>query len=1004
ESAEEWVLRRTREFNTAVREAPQDVKLWLRFAAFQDTVARLLARRGAEVAGAAAEKKLAILQRALEAHPGHPALLRAMMAASEHLVEPENLRDRWERLLRRTPGEPALWRDYLACRRSAFSSAKLSGLQAAYGNAMHALASERARLQRQAATATAVERPAALAVVSALDRELVRLVLELMELELGAGASEVAIARIQALVEFHCFAPGSLDRGASASGGGMGAAGGGGLRLSSGALLRLFENFWEAGAPRAGEEGAVGWAKWYRKENEALWVAKTGAGDDSGGRRRGESRRQDEDTDPGDSGGGWTGWMELPPLSSAGQAQGAEAQDAGAQHEPAAPGSSGEEDEGENEDDDGATEDEGVQLTEEELLAQLGLKLDEQLEEMQQQGVPPGILSRWLRTERERSARCWRPLRPPRVDFRLSSPQHGKGESGSGGGGEGGGDQRGPDAQQVVLLEEIRDGIFPIEDLDLKLDLILGCFCLLGVPLAPPGNPTGDGACGICAVPLLSSSAGCLSQSFFRLLPQQSALATCQAFLPPDLAAAADSAAGRGGRGGRVGGGPERWYLQDESRRAFVARMLRGLLVDGPYADHPQLCLVYLLVEASQALDADADNGSGGGTATAAAAATASFTFKLLLPRADRAREAARGLLSERRNSLAILMSLAAFEDAAGQPRAAQRFRDAALVGAAALPLAEQRLLPLLVNQYAEVERASASAASSAVALESALRAHHVLRWFLAAWLPARSAGVGASLSSCTPYKSGQQITREDVAAARRGFEARIPSLLTAEDGALDAYSASCLYLGGLFETLTGRLFPAAGGGLAAALTIYKHVTAAAPVSVRQSSGYHEALAVAYCGLVVSELSAAAATGSGLGGGRGGAGVGVQPARARMAVLQALELYPHNPQLLALRLQLGRLAGGGAQCRLRRDLAAMAVALRRRAEGSLEALALAEADGADTVTGTGGGAPAGLSNSAFAAAIAAVVWWAQLAVEAAQSHADPRVSGLLERAAAARHL
>ncbi len=35
-----------------------------------------------------------------------------------------------------------------------------------------------------------------------------RLVLELVELELGAGASEVAVARVQALLEFHCFAPG----------------------------------------------------------------------------------------------------------------------------------------------------------------------------------------------------------------------------------------------------------------------------------------------------------------------------------------------------------------------------------------------------------------------------------------------------------------------------------------------------------------------------------------------------------------------------------------------------------------------------------------------------------------------------------------------------------------------------------------------------------------------------------------------------------------------------
>lgn len=149
--------------------------------------------------------------------------------------------------------------------------------------------------------------------VSELDQELVRLVLELVELELGAGASEVAVARVQALLEFHCFAPGvstginlmklritkqpigkctrtnrsfrdwdapnidrcaawsslrtrqATDQGAAAAGSGGpygGLTGAGGRALSPGALLRLFDNFWESGAARVGEDGALGWASW----------------------------------------------------------------------------------------------------------------------------------------------------------------------------------------------------------------------------------------------------------------------------------------------------------------------------------------------------------------------------------------------------------------------------------------------------------------------------------------------------------------------------------------------------------------------------------------------------------------------------------------------------------------------------------------------------------------------------------------------------------------------
>ena len=39
ETAEEAVLRRTRDFNVALRERPQDLQLWLDFAAFQDEAA-----------------------------------------------------------------------------------------------------------------------------------------------------------------------------------------------------------------------------------------------------------------------------------------------------------------------------------------------------------------------------------------------------------------------------------------------------------------------------------------------------------------------------------------------------------------------------------------------------------------------------------------------------------------------------------------------------------------------------------------------------------------------------------------------------------------------------------------------------------------------------------------------------------------------------------------------------------------------------------------------------
>ena len=42
ESRDEYVMRRTKEFNIAVRERSHDLQLWLDYAAFQDDIPRLV--------------------------------------------------------------------------------------------------------------------------------------------------------------------------------------------------------------------------------------------------------------------------------------------------------------------------------------------------------------------------------------------------------------------------------------------------------------------------------------------------------------------------------------------------------------------------------------------------------------------------------------------------------------------------------------------------------------------------------------------------------------------------------------------------------------------------------------------------------------------------------------------------------------------------------------------------------------------------------------------------
>ncbi len=199
------------------------------------------------------------------------------------------------------------------------------------------------------------------------------------------------------------------------------------------------------------------------------------------------------------------------------------------------------------------------------------------------QGVPPAILRRWLRTEAARSARDWQPLRPqPASDApctdrdtdAAAQPPH--------------------DPQRVVLLEDIRDCIFPIEDPELRYSLVLGLLTLLGVPLAAAAAATtlaggGGGACTI--------GVGCVPCTFLQLLPAQTALATCQQLVPwPGGPLAALYGGGNGSGGGDSGGGSYgactgggAWLCEDESRRLLVARVLKALLLRGPYSDEPQV-------------------------------------------------------------------------------------------------------------------------------------------------------------------------------------------------------------------------------------------------------------------------------------------------------------------------------------------------------------------------------------------------------------------------------
>lgn len=72
ESNQEYVLRRTRDINVAIREHPENLQLWLKYASWQEEASKLLhvVRRGPAGDAAVLERKMSVLETALKHHPG----------------------------------------------------------------------------------------------------------------------------------------------------------------------------------------------------------------------------------------------------------------------------------------------------------------------------------------------------------------------------------------------------------------------------------------------------------------------------------------------------------------------------------------------------------------------------------------------------------------------------------------------------------------------------------------------------------------------------------------------------------------------------------------------------------------------------------------------------------------------------------------------------------------------------------------------------------------------
>ncbi|KAK9820400.1 hypothetical protein WJX72_009973 [[Myrmecia] bisecta] len=864
ETAEQYLMRRTKEFNVATRERPYDLQLWLDFAAFQDEHVRSgRYRKGLEAA--AAEKKIAILERALGHHPGSEQLLLALLEAAATISSADELRERWERVLSRHGGSARLWREYLSWRGTQFGAFNVSSIRETYMDALEALGSEQARRQREGAPGPVREE---------VERALVATFTDACRFDLHSGHSERAVACLQAVLEFNCFAPAMPPGSGSA------------------AKLRLFEAFWESGVPLLGEANAKGWATWVMRHEMGLPQHDTAEPSVPG-----PSAADSEEPTEAEEGGGWSGWTHLKAAHETDMIEAElEEQDAAGVQD----------DQAEAEPEPGE-----VSETEEELMARLGMRLEEQMAGLDgAEGMRADIAVRWVAEERERDRLHWRPNRALSAEAAGSE-------------GAAGGDEEELAAESRIKFSDIRYSLIALESEPLRLELTCRCLELLGVPLSQPPSSNTQGsiqaAAYVDALPaplanvLLSPSwdvvqsptwsplglaavGGCGSRDADQPGDQAELWDQHVAWLRPEAQQDVDA--------------PAAWFLAAEERRQFVSSLLTQL-IEGPSRHHQPFCDALLAVEAACA---------------PAAAANADATVDHNSVQVEHARGTAKRLLAQHRDSLELWGAYARLEGLARQFKAARKVYDTALGSLLAMPQAYAQHAPVFALSYAEMElsrsqsatqllssgpcssalssalssaatsltrkgkgsEVAASNASSA-AMDAMLRALHVLAWFGhgGVYAPYKAPGKGEAGSA--------ELAGSELLQARKGYQAMLTARVLATDGLLDAATCALVAAAALFEQLLPHIaaLDAAAGqllgscrGVDGAAAIFEQSLAAATLEVRQQGAAHEELQVRYLRMLTHACLA--------GNPR------VPPKRAHAKVAAALQVYPRNAELLGM--------------------------------------------------------------------------------------------------------
>ncbi|XP_014725360.1 PREDICTED: protein NRDE2 homolog [Sturnus vulgaris] len=252
------LMTKVEEYNRKVRENPRDINAWMEFISFQDELMRgpgPYASKGEQESRRKSlrlilEKKLAILERAIESNPSNVDLKLARLKLCTEFWEPPALIKEWQKLIFLHPNNPEMWKKYLLFCQSQFTTFSVSKINSLYGKCLTTLAAVQ--------DGSMVSHP----LLPGTEEAMLAIFIQQCHFLRQAGHSEKAVSLFQALIDFTFFKPDSVKD------------------LPTRGQVEFFEPFWDSGEPRIGEKGARGWKAWMHQQEKGGWVVKPDDEDD----------------------------------------------------------------------------------------------------------------------------------------------------------------------------------------------------------------------------------------------------------------------------------------------------------------------------------------------------------------------------------------------------------------------------------------------------------------------------------------------------------------------------------------------------------------------------------------------------------------------------------------------------------------------------------------------------------------------------------------------------